>query len=84
MALPLLKDAEPPIRMRAAATLRAMTGQHFTEEQVDQWQAWWTANQAHFTVELHPEELRPRRFRPSLDGTNEPPPVRVTPEAISR
>jgi HEAT repeat protein len=84
MTLPLLKDAEPGIRGRAAAVLRAMTGQHFTEDQADQWQAWWTANQAHFTVELHPEELHPRRFRPALNGTNEPPPSRLAPTQNDR
>ncbi|HTB82036.1 MAG TPA: DUF2330 domain-containing protein [Candidatus Sulfotelmatobacter sp.] len=84
MALPLLKDAEPGIRQRAAMVLRAMTGRHFTENQADQWQAWWTANQAGFTVELHPEELRPRRFRAALNGTNGPPPVRMAPETLSK
>ena len=84
MALPLLKDAEPGIRESAAKVLRAMTGQHFTEDQADQWQTWWTANQTHFTVELHPEELRPRRFRPAFNGTNNLPPARMAPETSSQ
>ena len=66
LALPLLKDPEPLVRMRAAATLRAFSGLHFTEDQADQWQAWWTANKTNFVVELHPEELRPQRR-----GTND-------------
>lgn len=60
LALPLLKDPERTVRLRTAATLRALTGQHFTEEQPEQWQEWWTANKTNFVVQLHPEELRPR------------------------
>jgi HEAT repeat protein len=59
LALPLLKDPEIPVRIRAAATLRALTGQHFTDEQAAEWENWWTENKAHFVVQLHPEELRP-------------------------
>ncbi len=58
LALPLLKDPEKMVRMRAADTLCALTGQHFTEDQADQWQAWWTANKADFVVQQRPEELR--------------------------
>ena len=78
MALPLLKDPEPLVRMRAAQTLRAMTGQHFTDEQAGEWEKWWNENKTHFVVQLHPEELRPQRR-----GTNDSrfltnrPPVRV-------
>jgi hypothetical protein len=72
MALPLLKDPEPTIRTRAAATLRALTGQHFTEAQAEQWQQWWDAHKANFVVELHPEELHPQRIRP---GDNAPTPA---------
>jgi HEAT repeat protein len=66
LALPLLKDPEPMVRRRTAATLRALTGQHFTEDQSDQWEKWWNENQATFVVELHPEALRPE-----WRGTNE-------------
>lgn len=74
LALPLLKD--PLVRRRTAATLRALTGQHFTEDQPDQWEKWWTEHKTNFVVELHPEELRPQRrgtndFRWYL--TNRPP-----------
>jgi HEAT repeat protein len=66
LALPLLKDPQPLVRRRTAATLRALTGQHFTDEQPDQWEKWWDENKATFVVELHPEELRPQRR-----GTND-------------
>jgi hypothetical protein len=77
LALPLLKDAEQAVRMRAGATLRALTGQHFTEDQTDEWVKWWTANKTNFVVELHPEEFRPRwsaTNRPPWLMTNRPPP----------
>jgi HEAT repeat protein len=75
LALPLLKDPEIPVRIRAAATLRALTGQHFTDEQAAEWENWWTENKAHFVVQLHPEELRPARFRTNNSRflTNRPP-----------
>jgi hypothetical protein len=75
LALPLLKDSEIPVRIRAAATLRALTGQHFTDEQAAEWENWWTENKAHFVVQLHPEELRPARFRTNNSRflTNRPP-----------
>jgi hypothetical protein len=66
LALPLLNDPEQLVRVKAAQTLRALTGQHFTEDQADQWQNWWTANKTNFVVLLHPEELQPRRV-----GTND-------------
>jgi len=59
LALPLLKDPERVVRMRTAGTLRALTGQHFTEGQPDQWEKWWAKNKTNFVVEPHPEELRP-------------------------
>lgn len=59
LALPLLKDPEKMVVYWAARNLRALTGQHFTAEQADQWQAWWSKNKAHFTVQTHPEELNP-------------------------
>lgn len=64
LTLPLLKDAEPILRKRAAATLRALSGQHFTEEQAADWEKWWSENKNGFVVQLHPEELRPTRRNP--------------------
>jgi hypothetical protein len=64
MALPLLKDSEPFLRGRAAATLRALTGQHFTEDQAAEWEKWWSDNKATFVVQQHPEELRSPRLLP--------------------
>ena len=65
LAIPLLKDPEPAVRLRVARTLRALTGQHFTDKQVNEWQEWWTANKTNFVVQLHPEELisQPPNFR---------------------
>ena len=76
MALPLLKDPEPLVRMRAAQTLRALTGQHFTDEHAGEWEKWWNENKTHFAVQLHPEELRPQRRRTNdfrWYSTNHPP-----------
>jgi HEAT repeat protein len=75
-ALPLLRDSEMLVRISAARTLRALTGQHFTYEQPEQWEQWWQANKTNFVVQLHPEELRPRlpNFPPGgMD--NRPPPA---------
>ena len=58
LALPLLRDSKQLVRNRAAATLRALTGQHFTADQAKQWQTWWAENKSHFTIELHPDELK--------------------------
>jgi len=66
LALPLLKDSERMVRARTAATLRALTGQHFTNEQAGEWEKWWNENKTNFVVQLHPEELRPQRR-----GTND-------------
>ncbi len=70
LTLPLLKDAEPILRKRAAATLRAFSGQHFTEEQAADWEKWWSENKSGFVVQLHPEEMRPPRR--SLDNSRAP------------
>ncbi len=66
LTLPLLKDPVGIVRLKAAHTLRALTGQHFTEEQTAEWEKWWNENKTNFVPELHPEELRPRR-----GGTND-------------
>ena len=60
LAMLLLKDPEPAVRLRAARTLRALTGQHFTDKQADQWQKWWMANKTSFVVQVDPEELVPQ------------------------
>ncbi len=66
LAMPLLNDPERAVRMRAAGTLRALTGQHFAEDQTDEWKEWWTANKTNFVVQLNPEELLPQHW-----GTND-------------
>jgi hypothetical protein len=57
LALPLLKDPEKVVALRAAATLRALTGQSFTAEEAGPWEKWWNENKMDFVVQLHPEEL---------------------------
>jgi len=59
LALPLLQAPDEFVRLKAAQTLRALTGQHFTEDQTDEWIKWWTENKTNLVVQLHPEELRP-------------------------
>jgi hypothetical protein len=59
LALPLLKAPDEFVRLKAAQTLRVLTGQHFTEDQTDEWVKWWMENKTNFVVQLHPEELRP-------------------------
>jgi hypothetical protein len=60
LALPLLQAPDEFVRLKASQTLRALTGQHFTEDQTDEWVKWWTENKTNLVVELHPEELRPK------------------------
>ena len=63
MALPLLKDPIDLVQERANAVLCALTGQHFSQDQPEQWEKWWADHQANFVVERHPEELQPPRVR---------------------
>ncbi|HLX94997.1 MAG TPA: DUF2330 domain-containing protein [Verrucomicrobiae bacterium] len=63
LALPLLNDPNAFVKKRAAATLRVLTGQHFPPDQPTQWEKWWAANRATFTVAIHPEELHPKRVQ---------------------
>jgi hypothetical protein len=72
LALPFLHDPEPLVRMSAARTLRALTGQHFTEAPADDWEKWWTQNKDHFIVHQHPEELTPKNLRRVLHGDQKP------------
>lgn len=60
LALPLLQAPDEIVRLKAAQTLRMLTGQHFTENQADEWGKWWVENKTNFVVQLHPEELRPQ------------------------
>lgn len=78
LALPLLKDPGKMLRARTAATLRALTRQHFTDEQAAEWEKWWNENKAQFVVQLHPEELRlQRRGIDDFRTLTNRPPVRV-------
>jgi hypothetical protein len=60
LALPLLRDSDELVRMKDAQMLRALTGQHFTEDQTDEWIKWWAENKTNFVAQPHPEELRPQ------------------------
>jgi Uncharacterized protein conserved in bacteria (DUF2330) len=60
LALPLLQAPDEIVRLKAAQTLRALTGQNFTEDQADEWGKWWMENKTNYVVQLHAEELRPR------------------------
>ncbi len=63
LALPLLNDPNVFVKKKAAAILRVLTGQHFPPDQPTQWEKWWAANRATFTVAIHPEELHPHRVQ---------------------
>ena len=54
LALPLLKDADALVRTKAEDTLCDLTGQHFTEDQVDEWIKWWMANKTNLVAQPHP------------------------------
>jgi hypothetical protein len=70
LTLPLLRDADTTVRSKAAAMLRALTGQQFTEEQTGEWEKWWAENRTNFVAQWHPEELRPQRLRNHAGGGN--------------
>jgi hypothetical protein len=59
LALPLLQAPDEFVRLKAAQTLHVLTGQHYTEDQTDEWIKWWTENKTNLVVQLHPDELRP-------------------------
>jgi hypothetical protein len=61
MALPLLHDPEMAVRVRAADTLRALTGEPFGYEQSAEWEKWWTENKTKLVVRPQPE---PSPWRP--------------------
>ena len=52
LALPLLHDPDEIVRLKAAQTLRELTGQNFSEDQADEWGNWWKANKSQF-VPVH-------------------------------
>jgi len=58
LALPLLRDPDEIVRLKAAQTLRALTGQQFSEDQADEWAKWWAEHKAGFVAQLQPEESR--------------------------
>jgi hypothetical protein len=62
LAIPLLKDPEEAIRLRAHDLLTDLTGQNFPAEQPEQWEKWWEQNKATFTVSISPDELRKKQL----------------------
>ena len=48
LALPLLHDPDELVRLKAAQTLRELTGQNFSEDQADEWGKWWMTNKNQF------------------------------------
>ncbi|HXR03305.1 MAG TPA: DUF2330 domain-containing protein [Verrucomicrobiae bacterium] len=84
LALPLLRDPDELVRLKAAQTLRVLTGQHFTEDRTAEWIKWWTENKTNLVVQLHPEELRPQFPGAPAGGGNDRPPPRVPPQNVPR
>ncbi|MEJ0090687.1 MAG: DUF2330 domain-containing protein [Limisphaerales bacterium] len=62
LAVPMLKDSEPVVRLRAHDLLTDLTGQNFPAEPPEQWEKWWQQNKATFTVSISPEELRKKQL----------------------
>jgi len=53
-AIPLLKDPEKAIHLRAHGLLTDLTGQNFPADQPEQWEQWWEQNKASFKVSITP------------------------------
>lgn len=72
LALPMLKDPNMFVRQLAGSTLRALTGQDFSDDQIDNWNAWWNQSKDNFTVHLRRElfGFHPANFLASLRSTN--------------
>lgn len=60
LALPLLLDSEELVRLKATQTLRALTGQEFSEDQTEEWSKWWMEHKTNFVAQASPEEWRPQ------------------------
>ena len=71
LALPLLLDPDELVRLKAAQTLQALTGQQFTEDQTEEWTKWWIENKTNFVAQPPAEELRPRPQNPDDDEERE-------------
>lgn len=49
LALPLLKDPDEMVQLRAGQILSMLTGQQFTADQSDEWLKWWDQNKDNYT-----------------------------------
>ncbi len=58
LALPLLRDPDEMVRLKAAQTLRRLTGQQFSEDQADEWENWWIKNRTNFVAQAQFEGSR--------------------------
>jgi tetratricopeptide (TPR) repeat protein len=58
LALPLLRDPDELVRLKAAQTLRELTGQNFNEDQADEWGKWWMTNKNQFISPFYTRAIR--------------------------
>ena len=58
LALPLLRDPDELVRLKAAQTLRELTGQNFSEDQADEWGNWWKTNKSQFVPVHYPRAIQ--------------------------
>src|ERR1019366_10591660 len=58
LALPLLHDPDELVRLKAAQTLRELTGQNFSEDQADEWGKWWMTNKNQFISPFYTRAIR--------------------------
>jgi Tfp pilus assembly protein PilF len=58
LALPLLRDPDELVRLKAAQTLRELTGQNFSEDQADEWGKWWMTNKNQFISPFYTRAIR--------------------------
>ncbi len=57
LALSLLNDPNPFVKELAGSTLRALTGQDFTDDQSGEWEKWWNENKTNFVVQLRRQKF---------------------------
>ncbi len=62
LAIPLLKDPEEAVQIRAHDLLTDFTGQNIPAEQPEQWEQWWEQNKATFKVSISDNDLRNKQM----------------------
>ncbi|HWY30359.1 MAG TPA: hypothetical protein VNX46_06385, partial [Candidatus Acidoferrum sp.] len=68
LALPLLRDPDEMVRLKTAQTLRAQTGQEFSEDDADGWTKWWLNHRTNFTAQVNTEQGREIRELPDTQA----------------